>query len=118
MIKERIFRKKIIVDNFLLLTKEEIAEDSLDKAKPLKKEAELVAQIHYTPRGYFCEVEQFSPMDVWNEDLFCKIEGINDGSPEGDLSEKFFDTKLASMHFITRRLKRLGWDPLDGWHNS
>lgn len=119
MLKERIFRKTVAIENFRLVKDNEINEAGKTiKGKVFKTDAELVAQVYYTPRGYSCEIEYFSPIDAWNSELFCRIEGINEESPEGDLPEKYFETKLAAMHFITRRLKRLGWDPLDGWHNT
>jgi hypothetical protein len=119
MFKERIFRKTINIDNFRLVPKEALAAaGSSNKGKVLKKDAELIAQVYYTPQGFSCEIEHFNPIDTWSVEQFCRIEGIDEESPEGDLVEKYFDTKLAAMHFITRRLKRLGWDPLDNWHNA
>ena len=118
MFKERIFRKSITVENFRLVPKEALTAGSSNKGKALKKDAELIAQVYYTPRGFACEIEHFNPLDTWNVEQFCRIEGINEETPEGDLAEKYFDTKLASMHFITRRLKKLGWDPLDNWHDA
>jgi len=119
MIKERIFRKKLAIDNFRLITEKEFqAAGKSCKGKQLKQDAELIAQVFYTPRGYCCEIEHFSPLDIWSSEQFCRIEAISDSSPEGDLIENYFDTKLAAMHFITRRLKRLGWEPLDNWHSA
>jgi len=116
MFKERIFRKKITIQNFKLIDTDNMNYvEKTNKGKLFKKDSELVAQVFYTPKGYVCEVEQFTPLDTWDSEQYCKIEGVSDESPEGDLLDKNFDTLLAAMHFITRRLKRLGWEPLDGW---
>lgn len=117
MLKERIFSKSITLDNFKIASLKDLGGSKRPKGRPFKKEAELIAQVFYTPRGFSCGVEHFSPIDVWSGEQFCRIEGVNEESPEGDLNEKYFDTKLAAMHFITKRLKRLGWDPMDSWSN-
>jgi hypothetical protein len=116
MFKERIFRKKVTVSNFKIATAAHLEQPNKKiRGKNYKTEAEIVAQVFYTPRGFCCEVELFSPLDTWDTEQYCRIEGINEESPEGDLLDKNFDTILAAQHFVTRRLKRLGWEPLGDW---
>jgi hypothetical protein len=118
MLKERIFRKDLKVKNVKIVSKEDLQKEDLQSGKTLKQEAELIAQVFYTPRGYSCELIYCSPVDTWDFDLFCRIEGISEEIPEGDLTEKHFDTTMAAMHFITRRLNRLGWDSLGKWFDG
>jgi hypothetical protein len=118
MFKERIFRKSLTIQNFRILNPSEFDQIQEKKGKCLKQDAELVVQVFYSPRGYCCEIEQLSPIDTWDAEQYCRIEGINEENPEGDLLDHNFDTILAAMHFITRRLKKLGWDPLDAWSDS
>ena len=88
------------------------------KGKIVKKDAGLIVQTFYTPRGFCCEVALLSPVDVWDSEQYCRIEGVGEKTPEGDLLDHTFDTMLAAMHFITRRLKKLGWEPLDAWSDG
>lgn len=115
MFKERVFQKSLTVQNFRLLASSDLEQSGKKKGRALKKDAGLVAQVFYTPRGFCCELEPLSPVDVWDSEHYCRIEGITEKTPDGDLSDHSFDTMLAAMHFITRRLKKLGWEPLDTW---
>ena len=119
MFKIRSFRKNIIIQNFKIASAANLDQiEKKIKGKNFKTEAEIVAQVFYTPRGFCCEIEVFSPLDTWDAEQYCRIEGINEDSPEGALLDKNFDTILAAQHFITRRLKRLGWEPEGDWSSS
>lgn len=119
MFKERLFKKDITIQNFRLLDPADFSTTKTTTAgKPLKIESGLIAQVYYTPRGYSCEVDPINPLDVWDAEHYCRVEGINEKSPDGDLQDYYFDTMLAAMHFITRRLKKLGWDPIDSWSDN
>ena len=115
MFKERVFQKNITIQNFKLLPPSDLSNAGKKKGVSIYKEAELVVQVFYTPKGFCCEVGHVVPLDVWDSEQYCRIEGVSDKTPEGDLLDHTFDTLLAAMHFITRRLKKLGWQPLDVW---
>src|SRR5271157_217710 len=119
MTKERTFQKKLTVENF-----KEVKASNLNQAgranvgKQIKETATITAEVFYTPKGFRCEVLMLSPVFAWDFNQACRIEGICDTTPDGDLQDKNFETMLAAMHFVTRRLRRLGWDPLDNWHDK
>jgi len=116
MFKERVFQKRLTIQNFRSIESSDLSQAGKNKkGKLIKKDAGLLAQVFYSPRGFCCELDQLSPIDVWDSEQYCRIEGISDKTPEGDLLDHTFDTMLAAMHFITRRLKKLGWEPLDTW---
>lgn len=118
MFKERIFKKNLTIQNFKVLNPSNFDQIGEKKGKSLKRDAEIVVQVFYTPRGFCCEVDPLSPIDIWDLEQYCRIEGINEENPGGDLLDYNFDTILAAMHFITRRLKKLGWEPLDAWSDN
>jgi len=119
VIKERTFEKKLMIENF-----RELKATSLNQAgkpnvgKAVKETATVTTEVFYTPAGFRCEVFMVSPIYAWDFNQACRIEGIGESHPEGDLQDKNFETALAAMHFITRRLRRLGWDPVDNWHDK
>lgn len=118
MIKERTFVKKLTIDNFKELKAANLHQAGKGNAgKTIKETATIVAEAFYTPKGFRCEVLMHSPIYAWDFDHACRIEGIGVATPDGDLVDKNFETILAAMHFITRRLRRLGWEPVNAWHD-
>ena len=114
--KERVFQKKLAISNFKALRGSALSEAGKPNIGKIVRElAEMIAEVYYTPKGYRVEMHAISPVPLWDEAQMNKIEGITAELPEGDLMEKNFDSMLAAMHFITRRLKKLGWDPLGKW---
>ena len=116
MCKERTFQKKITVENFKIIK----AANLGDAGKPnfgrsFRELAEVIVEIYYTPRGYCADLCEISPLHLWDFDQFCKIQGISEEYPEGDLQEMNFDTMRSAMHFITGRFKELGWSPDGKW---
>jgi hypothetical protein len=117
MCKERLFTKNITISNFRLVDGENLENpNKFEQGKPLTEEALIVAEVFYAPKGFRAEIHAESPLHVWDEEHAKRLFGISEENPNGDLREKNFETALAAMHFLTRRLKRLGWDPLDSWH--
>ena len=116
MAKERIFQKKLTLANFKAVKAGALAQAGKpNTGKAVREMAEMIAEVYYTPRGYRIEVHAISPVPLWDDNQMSKIEGYTDELPEGDLLEKNFDSQLAAMHFITRRFKRLGWNPVGKW---
>ena len=116
MCKERTFQKKITVENFKIIK----AANLKDAGKPnfgrsFREVAEIIVEIYYTPRGYCVDVCEIAPLHLWDFDQFCKIQGISDEHPEGDLQEMNFNTMKSAMHFITGRFKEMGWTPDGKW---
>ncbi len=119
MCKERPFQKKISINNFKLINEDNLRNAEQEKGKSLTEEAMLVAEVFYTPKGYRGEIHEGNPIRVWDSEQADRIFGISKDRPDGDLCEKNFATELAAMHFLTRRLKKLGWEPLsDSWLES
>lgn len=118
MCKERLFQKQVTINNFKLVN---LAD--LDKAgksvegELLTEEALILAEVFYTPKGYRGEIHAENPIRTWDLDHAKRLLGISNEFPEGDLKEKNFETALAAMQFLTKRLKRLGWEPLTNWQN-
>lgn len=119
MPKERIFQKKLTISNFKALKTASLPQAGKPNiGKRVREMAEMIAEVLYTPRGYRVEVHAISPVDLWDEQQMSKIEGQSEEQPEGDIMEKNFDSQLAAMHFITRRFKRLGWEPVGKWQDG
>ncbi|RJR08376.1 hypothetical protein C4588_05595, partial [Candidatus Parcubacteria bacterium] len=68
--------------------------------------------------GHGLSVQFISPLMVWDFEQACKINGISETNPEGDLTDKNFPTELSAMHFITRRLSKLNWEPVGVWNDD
>lgn len=117
MTKERTFQKKLSIDNFKETSNLSQAGKS-NCGKSVKELASVITEVFYTPKGFRCDVTMLSPVYAWDFLQACRMFGIAEATPDGDLQDKNFETMLAAMHFITRRLRRLGWDPLDGWHDQ
>lgn len=116
MAKERIFQKKLTIANFKALKTAALAQAGKPNiGKRVREMAEMITEVFYTPKGYRIEVHAISPVPLWDENQMIKIEGQSEAQPEGDICEKNFDSQLAAMHFITRRFKRLGWEPVGKW---
>jgi len=116
MAKERIFQKKLTIANFKTVKASALAQAGrTNVGKTVREVAEMIAEVYYTPRGYRIEVHAISPVPLWDESQMVRLEGCSDECPEGDLVEKNFESQLAAMHFITRRFKKLGWDPVGKW---
>jgi len=114
--KERTFQKKITVDNFKLVNEAQFKDIGKAKAgRTLKEIVEVIVEIYYTPLGYCIDLCEIAPLHLWDFDQFCRLQGISDDFPEGDLSEMNFETMKGAMHFITRRFKDLGWEPDGKW---
>jgi len=117
MCKERLFSKNLTINNFRLVDEKVLKDPSiLNEGKPLVEEALIVAEVFYAPKGFRAEIHVESPLHVWDEENSRRLFGMSNDNPNGDLREKNFETSLAAMHFLTRRLKRLGWSPIDNWH--
>lgn len=117
MIKERTFHKKVTIDNFkeLKVSSLHLAEKG-NSGKAVRETATVTAEVFYTPKGFRCEAE-LPDLFTWDFSQACRIIGISEALPDGDLLDKNFETMLAAMHFITRRLRKLGWEPQDNWHD-
>jgi len=116
MCKERTFQKKITVQNFQILKKTNLK----DAGKPnfgrkLREIAEVIVEIYYNPKGYCIDVCEIAPLHLWDFDQYCKLQGISDEFPEGDLPELNFNTMKSAMHFVTKRFKEFGWSPEGNW---
>ena len=119
MCKERIFHREVKVNNFKLIPADMMADaGKTEFGDSLVEEAVVIAEVFYTPKGYRGEIHEDSPIRVWDEGLSKRLHGVSKDRPDGDLAEKNFDTALAAMHFLTRRLRKLGWEPLEAWHDS
>lgn len=119
MPKERVFQKSLTISNFKSLKNDLLPTAGKRGAgKAVKSNAQVIAEVYYTPKGYRSEIHFISPVEVWDEQQASKLLGIDDKFPEGDLFDSNFDTILAAMHFITRRLKRLGWSPVSKWEEA
>ena len=117
MCKERTFYKTIKVNNFRIIDRSLFNDvQSLTEGDSFSEEVILLAEVFYTPKGYRGVLHEDFPLAIWDADHAKRLYGITKDKPEGDLEEKNFDTSLAAMHFLTRRLKKLGWEPLDSWH--
>lgn len=117
MAKKRTFLKKVVIKNFKLVANDSILRSDKLTGKILKEEVELLVRIHFTPKGYCLDL-QFDPsLIVWDFDHLCKIKGVSEINPEGDLTDKNFTTELSAMHFISRRLSKFGWKPLEPWES-
>jgi len=113
----RLFYKEFQVNNFVACVfKDERV--SLKKKTP-RQLAQIIAEVYFTPRGWRVEVHQLTehPIHTWDEKHACKLYGMTDELPEGDLREMNFKTLRGGMQFITKRLKSLGWEPEDDWHH-
>lgn len=117
MSKKRTFEKKISVQNFKTIRTDLLLKSDNLTGKPIKEIAELAVEVFFTPKGYRVDVQLMSPIIVWDFEQTCKIKGITESNPEGDLTDKNFPTELSAMHFITRRLSKLGWEPTDVWED-
>ena len=116
MCKERTFQKKIAIENFCLLKVSDLKEAGKPNiGKKLKEIAEIIVEIFYTPKGYCIDICEIAPLHIWDFDQMCKIQGISEDHPEGDLQEMYFSTMKSAMHFVTGRLKTLGWAPDGNW---
>jgi len=115
--KERIFQKKVVIDNFRVVRRDQLKLDDLS-GRAVKEIAEIIAEVYYTPKGYRTELHFISPLVIWDFEQMCKLNGVSDKNPDGDLSEKNFSTELSAMHFLTKRLGKLGWKPTDGWRDE
>jgi hypothetical protein len=119
MCKERTFHREIQINNFKLVTEKDLSEaGKTEFGEPLVEEALLTAEVFYTPKGYRGEIHEESPVQVWDNEHYRRIKAISEDKPNGALAEKNFETPLAVMHYLTRHLKKLGWEPLDAWHES
>lgn len=115
MSKKRCFKKRIIIQNFKVIKTEQLLRSDNLTGKSLKEVATVEVEIFFTPKGFRIEIHLISPMLVWDFEQTCKIKGITESNPEGDLTDENFDTELSAMHFITRRLSKLGWEAEGVW---
>jgi hypothetical protein len=115
MSKKRTFEKKITVQNFKAVKTDTLLKSDYLTGKGIKELAKIVVEIFFTPRGYLVDVELVSPVIVWDFEQACKIKGITESNPDGELADQSFASELAAMHFITRRLSKLGWEPNGVW---
>jgi len=108
------FTKKFKLKNF---QPAEIFETGQFKPKNEAQEidGELMCEIFYTPIGWRVDVHLLSPLDIWDIEHVQKLFGIKANNLHDDLFEKTFDTASPAMQFITKRLKGLGWEPVDTW---
>lgn len=113
------FQKSLNIDNFKSLKTDQLVNaGKRGFGKVVKSNAQVIAEVFYTPKGYRAEIHFISPIDLWDAQQALKLQGIADNTPEGDLFDTNFETVLAAMHFITRRLKRLGWSPITKWEEA
>jgi len=115
MPKRRTFEKKLAIQNFKSVKTEQLLKSDTLSGKAIKELVEIVVEVLFTPRGYRVDTQLLSPMIVWDFEHTCKLKGITETNPEGDLTDKNFPTELAAMHFVTRRLSTLGWKPINVW---
>jgi hypothetical protein len=117
MSKKRTFEKKVTVQNFKSIRTDLLLKSDNLSGKGIKELAELVVEVFFTPKGYRAEAHLISPIIVWDFEQTCKIKGITESNPEGDLTDKNFPSELSAMHFITRRLSKLNWEPTGVWED-
>lgn len=115
MSKKRTFEKKVTVQNFKTIRTDLLLKSDNLSGKAVKELAELVVEVFFTPKGYRADVHLISPIIVWDFEQTCKIKGITESNPEGDLTDKNFPSELSAMHFISRRIQKLGWSPVGPW---
>lgn len=118
MSKRRTFEKKITIQNLKLIKEDQLLKSDSLTGKAVRETAEIEVEIFFTPRGFRIEIHLNSPMLVWDFEQTCKIKGITESNPEGDLTDKNFATELSAMHFITRRLSKLGWEAIGVWEDD
>jgi len=117
MSKKRTFEKKIIIQNFKAIRTDLLLKTDNLSGKNVKELASIIVEIFFTPRGYRADIQLVSPIIVWDFEQTCEIKGISESNPEGDLTDKNFASELAAMHFVTRRLSKLGWQPSGVWED-
>ena len=117
MSKKRIFKKKITIQNFKTVKTDVLLKTDNFTGKSVKELTEIAVEIFFTPRGYRVDIHLLSPIIVWDFGQMCDIKGITENNPEGDLTDKNFNSELAAMHFATRRLAKLGWEPNEAWED-
>lgn len=118
MSKVRIFTKDIEIKNIKLVSEKDLndlTEESVNVGTPLEVNAGILAEVFYTPKGWRSEVHMLTPLFAWDFEEMCVLYGFSNDFPEGDLQDKNFDTMKASMQFLTRRLRKLGWEPDEEW---
>lgn len=116
MAKERVFTRQTTVKNFRQIKPELLPLAGRSrKGRQYSELAELIAEVYFTPMGYRAEIHFITSMEVWDKEHADKVMGICQETPFGDLDRKNFETPTAAMQFVTRRLKKLGWDPVGRW---
>lgn len=118
MSKSRTFEKLLTIENFRLAKKEVLARNAKLTGKSVRETVTIIVEVIFTPRGYRVEIQLDSPLIVWDFEQACKLKGITETNPEGDLIDKNFPTELSAMHFITRRLSKLGWAAVNSWETE
>lgn len=112
--KIRIFNKKFVLKDFQPADISDL--HNLVIKKELHTEiGEIVCEVFYTPRGWRGDIHLMSPIDIWDPGHVQQLYGVKADRLRGDLYEKSFESAVPAMQYMTKRLKTLGWEPIDTW---
>jgi len=112
--KIRIFNKKFILKDFQPADISDPTDIKIKKGNHTEI-GEIVCEVYYTPRGWRGDIHLMSPIDIWDADHVQKLYGVRPNELRGDLYEKIFESTVPAMQYMTKRLKTLGWEPIDTW---